>query len=65
MGGMQEVALTFYDSSPVDLISFLDFDFSGLYLTRLYPTHSFKNQIEPTGLTGSTWNRSLIRYDYD
>ena len=27
MGGMQEVALTFYDSPPMDLISFLDFDF--------------------------------------
>lgn len=36
-GGCQAADFVIFDSSPVDITSFLDFDFNGLYLNRLCP----------------------------
>lgn len=36
-GGCQAVDFIILDSPPVDIIRFLDFDLSGLYLSRLCP----------------------------
>lgn len=39
MGGKQRTDFISYDSPPVDLFCFIDFDLSGLYLSRLCPAN--------------------------
>lgn len=37
LGGLQDIDFVILESSPMDLVNFLDFDFNGLYLNRLCP----------------------------
>lgn len=40
-GGCQAADFVIFDSLPVDITSFLDFDFNGLYLNRICPETLF------------------------
>nr|XP_023916821.1 uncharacterized protein LOC112028363 [Quercus suber] len=42
MGGLQDFNFVVFESPPVDISSFLDFDLNGLSLNRLYPVYLFE-----------------------